>query len=92
MHVTVTKHPDGVLFMTRDGHGVILDEEMEAGDSMAFGDNTVAIVNGPSVRFSWVDYLDTSNRDVPGKGVRHTVQRSVPASVAAGPYTVEVSH
>ena len=88
MKVVVTKNPDGVSYMTKDGHGDIFDKDVPTGKTVVkFGDNSIRIVPDPYplaedgalvVEFSWVDYLDTANREQPGKGVRHTEQRSVP--------------
>lgn len=97
MHVLVSKNPDGIAYMTKDGHGDLFDKEVTVGKRVTFGENTVALVPDPLeedgfvVEFSWVDYLDTSNRERPGDGVRHTVQRPAPGRYDAGPYVVEVT-
>ncbi len=94
MQITVAKQPDGVAYMTKDGHGeLFVRDHLAVGKSVKFGDNTVELAEvgaGVVCRFSWVDYLNTSNREVPGDGVRHTVERSAPGSFAAGPYSVFV--
>ena len=88
MKVVVSKSPDGVVYMTKDGHGEVFSGEVGSRTSK-FGDCTLAAVNnGEAVRFSYVDYLDTANRDKPGQGVRHTTERTVPASFDFGPYVV----
>ncbi len=101
MKVTVNKAPDGVLYMTKDGHGELFSGELAIGDEETFGDNTVELVLSPlkveweeqvtQVRFSYVDYLDTANRDVPGSGVRQRFEAPVPGRFDFGPYSVEVT-
>lgn len=102
MKVTVTKSPDGVLFMTKDGHGELFAKDLEPDAKPAsFGDNTVQLTVEPGryegddpftvLRFSYVDYLDTANRDVPGKGVRQRFERPIPGRYDFGPYIVEVT-
>ncbi len=103
MNVTVSKSPDGNLYMTKDGHGELLSKEVRVGAKPTkLGDVTVELVAAPVkaewpdelvtvVRFSYVDYLDTANRDAPGQGVRQTFEREVPGRFDFGPYSVEVA-
>lgn len=100
MKVTVTKQPDGNQYLTNDGFGELFAENVEPeADPVKFGDNTLQVTQDPHVFaepgdlvvvFSWVDYLDTENRETPGKGVRHTEERRLPGRWDFGPYTVEV--
>ena len=101
MNVTVTKTPDGVLYMTKDSHGELFAGDVKPGAKPVkiVDDSTLELVAGPVVdgedpvvlaRFSYVDYLDTANRDVPGEGVRQRFERQVPGRFDCGPYMIDV--
>lgn len=101
MNVTVTKSPDGMLYMTKDGHGELFSGDVKVdAKPQSFGDNTVELILVPSkyegddastvLRFSYVDYLNTANREIPGDGVRQFFDRIVPGRFDFGPYVVVV--
>jgi hypothetical protein len=100
MNVTVSKSPDGVAYMTKDGHDELFAGTVGEKPAKVSKDVTVAVVadstpfaeeGALAVRFSWVDYLDTSTPGVAHPdGVRHAVERPVPGRYAFGPYVVDV--
>lgn len=99
IHVVVTKYPDGHAYMTKDGHGEILNDDVTVGKTVKCGEEcTLEVVVDPGspadapaylARFSYVDYLDTSTAGVPHPdGVRHTWEFEVPGHRDFGPYAV----